>query len=72
MKVPEQNETIGILLCKTPNTEVIKLSLKGVDTPMHAADYKLTKELKKGLPTKKELEQSLHANMNLNKKANDL
>tara|TARA_R110002050_G_scaffold20348_1_gene57695 strand:- start:88230 stop:89366 length:1137 start_codon:yes stop_codon:yes gene_type:complete len=72
VKVPEQNETIGILLCKTPNTEVIKLSLKGVDTPMHAADYKLTKELKKGLPTKKELEQSLHANMNLNKKANDL
>lgn len=66
-KLPHHNPTIGILLCKTTNIDVIKLSLKGVNSPLGVADYKLTKELKSGLPTKKELEQSLHTEIEIPK-----
>ena len=66
VKLPSHNSTIGILLCKTPNKKVIKLSLKGVNTPVGVADYKLTKKLKAGLPTRKELEQSLQADIKTN------
>ena len=62
-KFPHHNPTIGILLCKTSNADVIKLSLKGISSPVGVSDYKLTKELRSGLPTKKELQQSLHTDI---------
>jgi len=53
------NQTIGVLLCKTPNETVIKYSLQGLKSPLGIADYQLPKNLKTDLPTIKELESAL-------------
>lgn len=59
VKAKHHAPTIGVLLCKTPNETVIKYALKGVNTPIGVADYKLTnalpKELVGDLPTIEEL-----------------
>ncbi len=63
--------TIGILLCKTPNDTVVKYSLQGIQTPMGVADYKiakaLPKELKKQIPSVKELEEAFDSKTELAK-----
>jgi predicted nuclease of restriction endonuclease-like (RecB) superfamily len=55
--------TMGVLLCKTPNRTVVKYALQGMATPMGVADYEfakaLPKNLKSGLPTIEELENTL-------------
>jgi predicted nuclease of restriction endonuclease-like (RecB) superfamily len=57
-------ETIGVLLCKTPNETVVKYSLKGIKTPIGVADYEfvnaLPKNLKSELPSIEELEAILN------------
>ncbi|MDQ6761055.1 MAG: PDDEXK nuclease domain-containing protein [Bacteroidota bacterium] len=62
IKGTADKSTIGILLCKTPNDTVVKYSLQGIQTPMGVADYKiakvLPKELKKQIPSVKELEEA--------------
>ncbi len=61
MKGENDNPTIGVLLCKTPNKTVVKYSLKGINTPLGVAEYKLLpKNVKSEMPTIKELEQELN------------
>lgn len=60
VKLPDHADTIGVLLCKTPNKSVIELSMMGMGAPMGVAEYKLTKELKTAMPSKKELEAELN------------
>lgn len=56
-------DTIGVLLCKTPNKTVIEYSIKGISTPVGVSNYKLKKtlprDLKKTMPTVKELTEEL-------------
>jgi len=63
IKGKDDNPTIGVLLCKTPNDTVVKYALKGIDTPMGVAEYEFTKALPKQLkgemPTIEELQQEL-------------
>lgn len=63
IKGTNDNPTIGVLLCKTPNKTVVEYSLKGIGTPMGVSEYELTKylpkQLKSEMPTIKELEQEL-------------
>ncbi len=61
MKGVDDKPTIGVLLCKTPNKTVVKYSLKGINTPMGVAEYKLLPEnIKSEMPTIKELERELN------------
>lgn len=63
IKGKNDNATIGVLLCKTPNETVVKYSLKGMDTPMGVAEYEFTsalpKQLKAEMPSVEELEKEL-------------
>lgn len=59
----EDKQTIGILLCKTPNETVVKYALKGIKTPLGVAEYEFAKSIPKQigqeLPTAEELENEL-------------
>lgn len=63
IKGKDHKPTIGILLCKNANETVVKYSLKGIDTPMGVAEYKLQealpKELKGEIPSIAELEAEM-------------
>ncbi len=63
MKGPEDNDTIGILLCKGKNEILAEYALKGMLHPIGVADYQLAKaipeELKSQLPDIADLEQEL-------------
>lgn len=59
IKGKQDNPTIGVLLCKTPNETVIKYSLKGIESPLGVADYQLPKKLKSDMPTIEELESAI-------------
>jgi len=65
VKQKEHNETIGVLLCKTPNKTVIEYSIKSIQNPLGVSDYSfqtaLPNELQAGLPTIKELEEEMDA-----------
>jgi hypothetical protein len=65
IKSPEDNPTIGILLCQSKDKIVAEYALKNVSSPMGVSDYKLTKmmpkELKKSLPSIEEIEAELKA-----------
>lgn len=63
VKGKQDNPTIGLLLCRTPDHTTIKYSLHGIKTPIGVSDYKLTeklpKELKGEFPTIKQIENEL-------------
>lgn len=67
IKGKNDNATIGVLLCKTPNDTVVKYSLKGLSTPMGVAEYEFTKalpkKLKSEMPSIEELEIELKKEM---------
>lgn len=44
-KTESDNETIGILLCKTADNYVVETSFKGLKTPMGVSKYKLFEDL---------------------------
>lgn len=56
IKQPEDNPTIGLLLCKTKNRLVAEYALSGIDKPMGVAEY----ELVQYLPSIEQLEQELN------------
>lgn len=49
LKEPEDNPTIGLLLCKKKNKLVAEYSLKRIEGPIGIADYRLLQELPKEL-----------------------
>ena len=59
IKSKEDKQTIGVLLCKTPNETIIRYSLKGIESPLGVADYQLPKKFKNELPTVEELESAM-------------
>ncbi len=63
MKGSQDNDTIGLLLCKGKNEVLAEYALKGYQQPMGVSDYQLAKaipeELKSQLPGIEELEQEL-------------
>lgn len=68
VKLPNHKETIGILLCKTPNETVVKYSLKGIDSPLGVSEYMfktaLPEDLKGDMPSIEQLEEELKEHKN--------
>ncbi|MDD2636527.1 MAG: PDDEXK nuclease domain-containing protein [Bacteroidales bacterium] len=66
------NPSIGILLCKTPNKTVVKYSLQNIKQAMGVAEYYLSElpnDIKKSLPSEKDLIEEINKEFKqLNKK----
>ena len=45
IKLPDENPSIGIILCKTRNEEIVELSFSDTSKPMGVATYRTSKEL---------------------------
>ena len=53
VKTPQDNPTIGLLLCPTKSDEKVRFSLRGFTQPMGVAEYEfkqLIEEVQKALP----------------------
>jgi predicted nuclease of restriction endonuclease-like (RecB) superfamily len=63
-KTPQDNPSIGLLLCKSRNQFVAEYALKGIEKPIGVSEYELTKAipdtLKDTLPSVLEIEAELN------------
>lgn len=63
IKLPDENSSIGIILCKEKNNTVVEFSVKSIDKGMGVATFRtskdIPKEIKGVLPNAKELEKLL-------------
>jgi predicted nuclease of restriction endonuclease-like (RecB) superfamily len=63
VRLPEENPSIGLILCKGKNKVVAEYALKGMGKPIGMSEYRLMRQLPKGLqeqlPSVTELEQHL-------------
>ena len=62
IKMPEDNPTIGLLLCRSKNNTKVEYALRGMTQPLGVADYqtnKMIEELKSELPSITDLEHTL-------------
>lgn len=63
MKGVQDQDTIGLLLCKGKNEVLAEYALKGYNQPMGVSDYQISKaipaELKSSLPDISDLENEL-------------
>ncbi len=63
VREPDENPSIGIILCGDRNRMVVEYALKGIDRPMGVAGYELTKHLPSDLadklPQPEELERQI-------------
>lgn len=64
MRKPGDNQTIGIILCKSKNKIIAEYALRNVKAPIGISEYTLSKalpkELKTSLPTIEEIESELN------------
>ncbi len=62
-KLPEENPSIGIILCKRKKRTKVEFALRGIEKPMGVAEYYLTKKLPKHLqgklPTARQIEDKI-------------
>lgn len=63
VRMPAENPSIGIILCKSKNKAVAEYALRGVEKPIGVSEYQLTRklpqDLQQQLPTVTELEEHL-------------
>ncbi|UJS25212.1 PDDEXK nuclease domain-containing protein [Thiothrix winogradskyi] len=63
LKAPEDNPTIGILICKSKNDTVVEYALRDVQKPIGVSEYTITKhlppELQSSLPSIADIEAEL-------------
>lgn len=63
VKLPDENPSIGIIICKEKNRTIVEYALKDSNQPIGVATYTLTPNLPKQyrglLPTSKEIEEEL-------------
>ncbi len=73
IRTPDENPTIGLLICKDKDQTEVQWAFQGIQTPMGVASYDNIKleEIKKQLPTEKEIQQRIELaeeEFNLNRK----
>ncbi len=65
VKLPEENDAIGIIICRTKNRTIVEYALKDANKPIGVATYKLTQHLPenlaKYLPSHEAIEERLQA-----------
>ena len=64
IKMPEDNPTIGLLLCRSKNNTKVEYALRGMTQPLGVAEYqtsKIIEELKSELPSIDDLERTVKA-----------
>ena len=49
VKLPDENDSIGIIICKEKNKTIVEYALKDITKPIGVSSYTLTKELPKNL-----------------------
>lgn len=62
VKMPEDNPTIGLLLCRSKNNTKVEYALRGMTQPLGVAEFrtnKLIEEIKSELPSIDDLEKTL-------------
>jgi len=63
VKLPEENPSIGIIICKDRNLLEVEYTLKGMNKPIGVSKYRVTKklpvQLHNKLPTQKDIEKVL-------------
>ena len=63
VKLPDENPSIGIILCKSKSNKIVELSFRDTSKPMGVATYRTSKELPKelrdALPDMEELKKLL-------------
>lgn len=64
LRKPGDNQTIGILLCKSKNKVIAEYALRNISAPIGVSEYTLSKsiptDLKGSLPTVEEIEAELN------------
>ncbi len=63
VKSPEDNPTIGLLLCRSKNNTKVEYALRGLTQPLGVAEYqtnKIIEEIKSSLPSIDDLEKTLN------------
>lgn len=66
VKKPKENPSIGVLLCKDKDNEVVEYALSRYMSPTMVAEYQLY------LPDKKLLQQKMHEIVEMNETEDDL
>ena len=63
IRTPEENPTLGLLICKNKDCTEVQWAFKGIDTPMGVATYGNvgTEELQKLLPSEEQIRQRIEA-----------
>lgn len=59
LKAPDDNPTIGLLICSDMVDTDVKWSFKGITTPLGVAAYKNIQEIQKQLPTVEQLQERI-------------
>ena len=63
LKHPQDNPTIGLLLCKSKNNLVAEYSLKDMSKPIGVSEYRVTNslpiELEKQLPSVEDIQKRI-------------
>ena len=61
MRHPDDQPTIGIVLCKSSKKTIAEYALRNVSTPIAVSTHKLPKKLQDSLPTPEQLEMEMEA-----------
>lgn len=58
LKQPDDNQTIGLLICKSKDNTVVEWSFRGMNQPLGVAEYKmdLSQKVVEMLPSESELQ----------------
>jgi len=75
VRLPHENPSIGIILCKTRDRLIVEYALRGVDKPMGVAEYYLTRELPEDLagqlPSPEEIEARIEEEIGFEDEGSD-
>ncbi len=66
-KVVNDNETIGLLLCKEKNKLSVEWSLEGINNPTGVSSYEIKKYISKDILDKLPSEEEINMHINLKK-----
>ena len=61
MRHPDDQPTIGLILCKSKSRTTAEYALQNINTPIGVATHQLPKPLEQNLPSVAELEEELQA-----------